>query len=584
MGRRARGAWPLLLLLLLILAAVRCVAPAPARLIPGPYGGVDAVFQAGLLAWSARWWLHPAVWSVAPVFYPATDALWAMDTLLGQGVLVSPLVALGATPAQLYDAALLLSLLLAAWAMARLWRTAGGGGPAAASGGVVAALALLAAPYTASQLGHLNQLPPFLPLLAAALLAEGLTRRRPRRVAAGLLAWGLQPLFGWYGVVQGGLLLAGVAWGGRRGWRRTVADGGWRWVAVGLLLAVGLLALQAQPYRRAARSDPGLHPTSARELRWYSADLQDLPRLGPYHARPTDWLGRGTADPERSAGAVRRVVHPGWSVLLLGLLGVARRRRLSPARQGLGSGLLWAGLAGLVFAFGDSVGLPGTGWRLPLPWGWLRSLAPPLQGYRAVCRFAWPLAVALAWWCGVAWRDLLMRGRGGRLAAALAALLLFLEGVPMGVPAVSLPAFPVRATTAPDRTRPLLSLPAPRREEEVDRGEAAWWLAALRLGRPVTGGASGRVPEAGRRWRELVSDPAVDLARVRAAMARHGITAAVTAAAPPASPGRSAWEARLRGAGWSRRREAAWWIWTPPPGTPASPDPAAAGSGRRGGG
>jgi len=557
--------WPWLLAVALAAAMLRSAWPEPSHLVPGPYGGVDAVFQTGLLGWTARWWTTPDVWRIAPVFFPATDALWSMDTLLGQGILVTPLLLAGAPPALLYDLALLFSLLLAAGAAGLLWRAAGGRSPGAGLMG----LAVLAAPYTTSQLGHLNQLPPPLVLLAAAATALGIRRRRRRWLAAGLLLWALQPAMGWYGLVNGALLLAGVLVVAGRDFLSLLR--GRRGVALLLVAAaaVSLVAWQARPYTAAARRNDQF-ARSLREVRWYSADLKDLLDAGPYRARPADWLGRGARDPDRSRGATRHVLHPGWLVLALALAGLSLRRDLPVRHRRLGDGLLVAGVAGLILAFGDSAAVPGSGARVTLPWGWLWHHVPPLRAYRAVCRFAWPLSVALAWWAAVAWERLALSRRPRlRGAAALLALLLALEGVPMGIPAVRVPAFPVRDTPAPDLTRPLLSLPAVDAEEHEDVAEATWWLAAEQLGRPVTGGVSGRVPPPTRRLRRLLAGARADtlpaaevLPRV---MGELGISEIVTP--PLTASGRTIpwWQAWLQELDWPSRREGEWLIWGPAP-------------------
>ena len=59
MWAEAGAAWGLVLLL--PLALLRTVAPAPARLIPAPFEGVDPLLQAGLLNWSVQRWWQPAV-------------------------------------------------------------------------------------------------------------------------------------------------------------------------------------------------------------------------------------------------------------------------------------------------------------------------------------------------------------------------------------------------------------------------------------------------------------------------------------------------------------------------------------------
>jgi len=553
---RTRGAWPGWSAVALLIVGLLAPALAdPLRLAPGPYGGADALLQAGLLEWSARHWWQPAIWPHLPIFYPARDAVVAMDSLLGQSLAVWPWRPLLATVAARYNAALLSSLVLAAAAMAWLWRAAGGSRRAAP----VAALALLGAPMTIAHLGHLNQLPPpgLAGAAAAVAWAAALHRRQrsPRRAwwaLAAVLAG--QAIWGWYGFAEAVLatvclLAAALLPGGgprveRRGLMRGMA-----WPA---LLGAVAVALAARPYLQVAAREATYERTIS-EVRWYSADFEHLLNTGAHRAGPADWLGQGPDAATREARAARQVLHPGWVALALAVWGWRCRRELAPLQRRLGVGLLVAGACGLVLAFGDSVGLPGTDRRLTLPLGWLHTVFPPARAFRAAWRFGQLATLATAWWAAAGWFALpRCEGSGHRwrrLLPAAVVLALLGESWPARVPAVAIPDAGAPPTVV--REGAVLTLPAPADVYGEDAREAAWLLRALATGRAVTGGASGWVPPATAELRRDLAacergelDPGPLLARLRVA----GVISAEMRADDP-DPRLAFWRGALRAAG-----------------------------------
>ncbi len=578
----ARGATGLALLaggcLLALLGAYLAPALAdPRHAVPGPYGGIDAVMQAGILEWTSRTWHHPALWVRLPIHWPDPLALASMDSLLGQALLLWPLRPwLGGRVATTYDLALAASLLLGAAACALIW----GRGPGSGRGtgrwlaGGTAALTLLGSPYALSQLGHLNQLPPPPLLLSLACLLGALetggggerpdgpegagvtAESRRRRWAWG---WGgalaLQAAWGWYGLAEAAVAAAVlIPWGL---WRGRSARPGAVGATVRRLLGPALLAaavamVLAIPYWQAATRHEGFE-RSRSEVAAFSADLDHFVRQGAYRG---GWFGlagdRPEADPHRS----RQTLNPGWAALALAALGWALRRRLDPRRRREGQALLLAGAAGLVLAFGDSVGLPGTPWRLPLPLGVLQDLLPPLRAFRAAWRFSLLAVVAVAWWAG-AGTLLLARGRGRwrPVAVAGALLVVLAESWPSPLPAVRLPAEPELAgPLAAAPPGPVLTLPAPPTEADEDVAEALWLHRALTGGHPVTGGVSGWVPPWTRRLRERLAAceaGAASPAEVLGEVTRAGARAAAVA---PAGTERGRWWLRtLTGLGWRER-------------------------------
>ena len=178
--------------------------------VVAPFGGIDAMLQLGILEWTARHWIHPGVWFDLPIFYPVPGSLGFMDSLLGQVWLVLPIRhLLNPTVSGLYNWAFLGSLLAVIVAAGVFWRSTGG---SLWTGGVFA-LALVGAPYTQAQIGHLNQLPPPFVLLSLAAVITAMARRdedRPSAWAWWILGAALviQAAWGWYGFAHA---LIGVA-------------------------------------------------------------------------------------------------------------------------------------------------------------------------------------------------------------------------------------------------------------------------------------------------------------------------------------------------------------------------------------
>lgn len=467
----------------------------------GPFGGIDAMLQLGLLQWTAGHWWQPQVWLDLPIFFPLHGMLGCMDPLLGQAWLIWPLHLLfHPTAAAQYNAAFLGSLVLAAAGMAALWRAAGG----TWRGSGVAALALIGAPYTTAQLGHLNQLPPPAVLFVLAAVIMALKRRSDGRgpgpwwwlVGLGLV---LQAAWGWYGFAYAvvGTAVLKISWliGRVRagdGWKSGVTGtlrAAWLPAAVTVLLVLVL----AQPQLRLRHSYPEFTRSEV-EVRIGSADIQHLLNRGAYSGRWSDWTGHGATDPGRHQDWARQTLHPGWVALALALYGWRRRGELGCRQRSAGHALLALGAVGLVLAFGDSVGVPGTDFRLPLPLEWMRSLVPPFRAFRGAWRFSWLLTIAVAWWAAAGATALAGESGRRRLLAGPAVALMVLMSLPMGVPAQAVPMTGRPLPVALQATGPVLTLPGVVNEYAEDRTEALWMTRAQELAQPVTGGATGWVP------------------------------------------------------------------------------------------
>ena len=427
-----------------------------------------------------------------------------MDGLAGQALLVWPLhLLLDPTPAALYNWAFLGSLLLAAAGMATLYRASGGS--RWASG--VAALALLGAPYTLAQIGHLNQLPPPFVLFSMAALVAALRRDtanlssvRYYWLLAGCLI--LQAAWGWYGFSYAVIAMAVLkaSWLINRVRRRQalapIMGRVVRRAILPTLLVVVGVGLLAQPQLNLSHRYKDFTRTDL-EVRLGSADLQHFLNRGVYRSGPADWIGRGAQGLPRYEGKDRQVLNPGWAVLLLAGLGWWRRGYLSFQRRRAGRALLLLGLVGVVLAFGDSMGLPFTDRRLPLPLDLIRELVPPFKAFRGAWRFSWLMVIALSWWAAVA-IEMFVERRGHRQVPAFVPALLVglvaIISIPVAVPGLSLPLDGRHRAGILPLSGPVLTLPAPENEYAEDVEEAAWLLRALQTGQPVSGGATGWVP------------------------------------------------------------------------------------------
>jgi hypothetical protein len=477
----------------------------------GPYGGIDAVMQSGILEWTGRHFWQPTVWAQLPVFYPEPYALAFMDSLLGQAVLVFPLRLWGdSTPALLYNAAFCASFILAAVAFMTLWRSCGGGWVAASVG----SLALLGSPFTLSQLGHLNQLPP--PMMILALAAILLAIRQTLEVRAGAgrawwfwaLAMVAQAAWGWYGfayaMVASLLVLAGTIWSAYRNERLRHLL---RLITGPIIVVVAGTVLLAQPYWQASNRYDDFTRNDA-EISYYSADLKHFLNMGAYRHFWQDPERPGEDGRPAYEEMPRILLHPGWITLVLAFIGWSGRSRLTYHQRSAGLLILAMGAVGLVLAFGDSIGFPGRQGRLTLPLGILQDIFSPLRAYRTVWRFFFLTTLAFSWWAAVGCDVLLRwpgRKRSGAVLVGLFTLLLLLESLPAPIPSVSVPT--ARPAGPPDPLAALpagavLTVPAPPGEYGEDCVEAQWLHRHLSHGKPVTGGVSGWVPPYTRSLRE----------------------------------------------------------------------------------
>ncbi|HOX27213.1 MAG TPA: hypothetical protein PLL30_15695 [Candidatus Krumholzibacteria bacterium] len=522
------------------------------RAVLATLDGGDALLQSGILTWTARRFWDPVAWIGLPIFFPSSHALLSMDPLLGQAILVAPVLYLAdPTPALLYNLAVIATLVLTAATGAALW-LAGSQGQrpgARAAGAGLTALFLVGSPFTTWQLGLLNQIsPPWVVLLMVALwrgwrrFAGGVDGRGWWWLASACLV--CQAAWGWYGFADAVfVLMTGAVCGAWIAFRRRQVRRLARQTALPALVAAVLVLAIAWPYIR-LRTEVPEYTRDLQAVQYYSTSLHGLGNPGPHRWTWADLAGGGEPAAERAMRNTDAVLHPGWLTLACAILGAWRWRRLPAAWRQYGLFVAAVGLVGLVMSFGDSGGLPpGSDRRVILPFGILRELLVPFEAFRAPSRFVYLGTIALAWWAclGVygARRDPAPRRRRWLVAAVWT--LVWLESVPIAMLAV-----PVGVDGRENRyplpdggaAGAVLSLPAPPTEADEEAFDALWLHRALATGRPVTGGMSGWVPPVTRQLRARLADCEAgrqDLSALFDSLVTEGVTGAELAevGAPP---------------------------------------------------
>lgn len=301
------------------------------------------------------------------IYYPSRHSVLYGDPLLGPAVLVLPLRALGAGPALLFNAATLLSLVVASWGCYRVARRLG----AARAG---AWLAGLAVPYTSQQmerLVHLNLLAiPFLPWLLLGLL-DLLERPGWRPALLAGLSFALQAATSGYHAFGVALLTSVVAaWG----WRRLKEPRVLAWGLLSALLAVALLYPYVSGFLELAREEARM----SRGLEVARANGLDLASL--FVSR--SWIWR----PFLPDG---QPFFPGLAVLLLAGRALATQRGDRRVRL-----LALVALVTFVMALGPEVRWRGTP-LLPGPFALALRVVPLLDAMRHPYTLAVPGLMAL---------------------------------------------------------------------------------------------------------------------------------------------------------------------------------------------
>ena len=305
-----------------------------------------------------------------------------------------------------------------------------------------------------------------------------------------MLAVVAQSMWGWYGFVYAAMGAAiPVVWNlfSHREYKQFFRL---NWVVLPMfLIAIPAVLWMAEPQLRVADRYTEFDRSDT-EIRLGSADLKHFFERGVYRSNPADWVGKGLDGAQRYEDRERQVLNPGWLALALAVYGIKHRRKLSGKMLQHGYGLLGLGFIGLVFAFGESTGLPFTDKRMLLPFGVLREFIDSLRAFRGAWRFSLLTVLAIAWWAGFGFS--MLRNRYGVKAFGVAVLLVLIS-LPVTLPIIEIPAEVNLSSNTFASNQKLLTLPTPLNEYLEDRIEVLWLLRAVSTGNQVTGGATGWV-------------------------------------------------------------------------------------------
>ncbi len=415
----------------------------------------------------------------APFFFPNTGVTTYSEPMPLLGAFVSPLWAVGARPALIYNVALLAVLTLNgifAYRVARALATPVG--PALV--GCVAAVTL---PISADLLGVL----PNLALFGMLWTLDGLIRFG-RSGWAGWAIWAAAGYVATYLTFQQYALFfapvtvaAGLVALGQRRFSRPAAAR----VGVAALLGVLLVLTLALPARR-IHSDAG-------------GFERPTPLVEALSAHPGDFLTRPPTalahvprrDPADTAG-----LFPGIVLIGLAVAGGAVGLR-DPARRSWTALLVGVAVSGFLLALGLNLDL--LGWH---PFGTLRAHVPGFSEVRSPYRAAAVFQVALPVLAALAVAGIPGRAaRGGLVLAVSLGMLASIENLSVPEPLVGVPSSARTAWTTwvrkhPDR-RVLAHVPFPGGVNVADyEVEAHRMFRQIDHHRPIVNGYSGFFPTA----------------------------------------------------------------------------------------
>lgn len=437
-----------------------------------------------LNAWILAWDVHalqqqPARLFHAPIFHPLPDALAFSENLLVPAILAAPALLWGG-PVLGYNLALLGSFVISGLGAQLLARRVSGDRLAAFVGGAVFAVGA----HRWIRLAHLHaQVTLFLPFVLLAFDRFWAKRSWSRALLVGLLL-ALQGLSSVYlGAITALALAAAVGCGIAGGLgRRDLGK-----LAVGLALAALLMAPAVWPYLR-MRAFQGME--------WTLGDVANYATtLTSYAAGGTRLWGPITQrhlDPD----LIRDTLFPGLTVLVLGLVGLARAPRRYRAVVLLASALA------ILFSLG-----PQTAF-----YRFLYEHLVLVRGIRALSRFSLIPVLALAVLGGLA--------LAGRAKASLLALGLIL------FESSNLPIRYARWEGPSPAARWLAGKPGAVAYLPLGEGDTGAMLQGVAHFRPLVNGDSGFLPRPYSRAMELLEGP-LDrqaLAFLRALGVRHLVT------------------------------------------------------------
>ncbi len=392
------------------------------------------------------------------IFYPAHHSILFCDPLLGPAVLVLPIRLFSANPVLLYNSAVLLSLISAAWGFYRLARHLHNDRGAALLAGI-------AIPFCSQQmvrLWHLNLLSiGFFPFLILGLLR---LLERPGPVMALLTgaAFALQAgTSGYHAFSAAFFAILVVLWH----WRRLRDPRVWLWLAV----ALGIAAVALFPYLRGfaylqRHEAPMVRTVVAQEH--YSLDL------------PVHLLGSRSILWQPLLGNVGRKFFPGLTVIVFAALALRQ-----PGRRDV---RFWAGvtLFFLLIAAGPQIRVFGQA-IAPGPFALFARWLPFFGAVRHPLTFAVPALMALGVLASLGLHTSGASRSRGRLACVLLAAVAETVTHP---PSRRAPPAELPAVYDYLRTQPAGAL------LEVPLNERRWMWWSIRHGMPIVNGGGAFRP------------------------------------------------------------------------------------------
>jgi hypothetical protein len=510
------------------------------------YGPVDALLQTFILGWDyhALRYDLPGIFN-PPIFHPEPRVLTYMDHLIGETLVVFPVIAATGNLVVAYNVLVILSFVMSAWGVYRLVRLLGLSRLAA----FLAGFLFTFSPYRFSNLGLLNQIQTqFIPLgLFFAL--RFLRKRRFKDLSGTAGTFLAQAWFGWYYTFHLALALAllaiyetarGMISWRRLPWKRIVLVSG----VLLLLILPGLVPYLEQqwamPSFKRSLGTTALH--SADLLDYAKVNVENrLGQLAPgFLSSQGYWPGLvavvfavvaivGLA--RRSRAASRRADEVTADAAIRGAaapeaaaptrsqwisLRVARALGTKFRRWAVGMGVwgyfILLGAMAFLLSLGPVLQVAGRRFLVPLPYGVAYFVIPGFASMRAPGRFAGLVVLAAAVLAGLGFHFLARRlGSPGRIrilfAASMAAAAVGAWSVP-----VPLTVFP-RQETMPEAYRwiarqpgdfAILELPAPLSEPEEGLIDAIRQVYTLYHGKTRLDGVSGFLPPRYRIFRQLI--------------------------------------------------------------------------------
>jgi hypothetical protein len=501
-------------------------------------GPGDPFLNLWVLGWDLRtisthpaWLLTGRVFD-ANIFYPSSQALAYSDHQLLQALAVWPIYAISHNITLCYNAVLILSLILSAWAMYAFAQAVTGSRIAASCAGLVWGFC----PFRMTQLPHIQlQALYWMPLTFLLLHRLLLGRRMRDAVWLGVIT-GLQAISSvYYGVIGGlGLITATfalvVAGRERHAWS----------LVARLMVAAVVAALVAAPgvwpyWRVQQREGFGRTLFEAEHGSATPASYVQAPPTNLLYGR-TGWLrpSPGGGGPLHRRDGPEQDLFPGFVVLALAALGLARARR-----QGAGAIALTLLLVGAV-GFILSLGPDGIRPLYATLYEWVFGF----HAVRAPARFAVLVLLALAVLAGLG-VDSLARGSPAAPASRLSAargtthhgllapfvlLLMVAEFLNGSLPWTAAPPSSTptgRWLQLASEQGPVVYLPVGNEDHDT-----TVMVASLEHGRPIVNGYSGQRPQLyDGLIEQMASFPAAD-----ALLTLHDLGIRFVIAAAPVAP------------------------------------------------